>query len=136
MTLDAFYVLISRVKARAALRLLQHDRAGLEEVAAQMPNEYLHAWDNGYTADGEWSDERAAAALSNTRSARLREQQAAAAAKRAAKKAAPKQARARGKRPLQPVAPGETNARQPPTCRICLRRGHTARECQVRVVEA
>lgn len=136
MTLDAFYVLISRVKARAALRLLQHDRAGLEEVAAQMPNEYLHAWDNGYTADGEWSDERAAAALSNTRSARLREQQAAAAAKRAAKKAAPKQARARGKRPLQPVAPGETNARQPPTCRICLRRGHTARECQVRVVRA
>ena len=98
-----------------------------------MPNEYLHAWDNGYTADGEWSDQRAAAALSDTRSARLREKQAAAEAKRAAKKAAPKQACAGGKRPLQPVAPGVTNAWQPPKCRICGRRGHTARDCQVRV---
>jgi hypothetical protein len=56
-----------------------------------------------------------------------------AAAKRAAKKAAPKQACAGGKRPLQPVAPGVTNARQPAKCRICGLRGRTARDCQVRV---
>ena len=83
-------------------------------------------------AAGEWSDERAAAVLSNTRSTRLREKQAAAAAKRAAKKAAPKQACAGGKRPLQPVAPGAANARQPGKCRICgLRDGHNARTCPV-----
>ena len=52
---------------------------------------------------------------------RLRKKQAAAAAKCASKKAAPKQAHAGEKRPLQPGGAGAANARPPGMCRICAR---------------
>ena len=57
----------------------------------------------------------------------LRKKQAAAAAKCASKKAAPKQAHAGEKRPLQPGGAGAANARPPGMCRICGRcdAGHT-----------
>ena len=61
-----------------------------------------------------------------------RKKQAAAAAKCASTKAAPKQAHAGEKRPLQPGGAGAANARPPGMCRICGRRnGHNACTCPI-----
>ena len=49
MSLKAFYVLITRVRTFGSLRLLQLDEAGIADVAKQRHDEYLHAWEHGYT---------------------------------------------------------------------------------------
>ena len=67
MTLASFYVLISRVRELNGLRLLQVDRAGLATVAELQPDEYLHAWDNGYDITGRWSPKRVVAAYQEAR---------------------------------------------------------------------
>ena len=54
MTVKALYVLISRVRKFAALRVLQHGREGLDDVAAKQHDEYLHAWVHGYDSRGHW----------------------------------------------------------------------------------
>eukprot|EP00966_Prymnesium_polylepis_P001817 41716-Prymnesium_polylepis.1 len=63
MTLSAFYVLISRVRSLASLRVLQKDVEGLKSIAALKPDEFLAAWERGYDGAGRWSDALAKAAL-------------------------------------------------------------------------
>ena len=46
MTLDSFYVLISRVREMSGLRLLQNDKAGLAAVGELQPDEMLYAWED------------------------------------------------------------------------------------------
>jgi hypothetical protein len=56
MTLQSFYVLVSRTTTMAGLRLLQYDEVGLDSVRKQMPDKYLYAWERGYDDDGKWND--------------------------------------------------------------------------------
>jgi hypothetical protein len=70
MTLQSFYVLISRVPSMSGLRLLQYDRHGLQSVRTQMPDLYLYAWGRGYNDFGLWDPELAALALRNIRNSR------------------------------------------------------------------
>jgi hypothetical protein len=89
MTLSSFYVLISRVRELAGLRLLQRDEPGLSAVAQLQTDEYLHGWERGYdAATGLWDDALAAHAIRGLRSARDREKKRAAEAKQAAAEAA------------------------------------------------
>ena len=76
MSLQAFYVLISRVTSMSGLRLLQYDKLGLQSVGKQMPDMYLYAWERGYNPDGIWNGELAANALRNIRNARLNDRKA------------------------------------------------------------
>jgi hypothetical protein len=78
MTLQAFYVLVSRTTSMAGLRLLQYDEVGLDSVRKQMPDKYLFAWEHGYDDKGLWSDELAVTALRNIRNSRHMEKQASA----------------------------------------------------------
>ena len=90
MTLEALYVLISRVRKFSALRLLQHDQEGLKDAAAKQHNEHLHAWVHGYDSHGRWRPALAAAALTDIRKVRR-----AAAARRAEASAKDKEAKRR-----------------------------------------
>ena len=74
MTVKAFYVLISRVRKFSALRVLQHGKEGLDDVAAKQHDEYLHAWVHGYDACGHWQGALAAAALTDIRRVRRAEE--------------------------------------------------------------
>ena len=67
MDVKAFYVLISRVRKFGALRLLQHDKEGLDNLAAKQHDEYLHAWVHGYDSRGHWQGALAAEALAGRR---------------------------------------------------------------------
>ena len=70
MTLQSFYVLVSRTTTMAGLRLLQYDEVGLDSVRKQMPDRYLYAWERGYDDDGKWNDILAVTALRNIRNMR------------------------------------------------------------------
>lgn len=74
MDIKAFYVLVSRVRKFSALRVLQDDREGLNDVAAKQHDEYLHAWVHGYDARGRWQATLAAAALNHIRKVRRAEE--------------------------------------------------------------
>ena len=78
MTLQSFYVLISRVTRMSGLRLLQHDETGLHNVLTLMPDKYLYSWERGYDTNGMWNKELAATALRNIRRTRDIEKQASA----------------------------------------------------------
>ena len=73
MTLQAFYVLVSRVPCMSGLRLLQFDQDGIDSVRKLMPNPFLYAWERGYDDNGMWSDELAEIALRNLRQSRVME---------------------------------------------------------------
>ena len=75
MTLQAFYVLVSRVPCMSGLRLLQYDQEGIDSVRTLMPDKYLFAWERGYDKDGIWKDELAKIALHNLRTSRVMEGQ-------------------------------------------------------------
>jgi hypothetical protein len=70
MTLQSFYVLISRVSCMSGLRLLQYDRLGLQSVRTQMPDIYLYAWERGFDSTGLWNAKLAVKALQHIRHAR------------------------------------------------------------------
>jgi hypothetical protein len=70
MSLQSFYVLISRVPCMDGLRLLQYDRQGLQRVRTQMPDIYLYAWERGFDDKGLWNPELAVRALHHIRHAR------------------------------------------------------------------
>ena len=74
MTVKAFYVLISRVRKFGALRLLQHDKEALDNLAAKQHDEYLHAWVHGYDGRGRWQSALAAATLADIRRVRRAEE--------------------------------------------------------------
>ena len=76
MSLQSFYVLISRTTSMAGLRLLQYDRAGIENVRTQMPDLYLYAWERGYNDAGIWKNKLAVTALRNIRDSRQKDKQA------------------------------------------------------------
>jgi hypothetical protein len=76
MSLQAFYVLISRTTSMAGLRLLQYDRAGIDSVRTQMPDLYLYAWERGYDGAGMWKNDLAVTALRNIRDSRFKDKQA------------------------------------------------------------
>ena len=80
MTISAFYVLVSRVRTAASLRVLHRDADGLASIGGLEPNEFLAAWERGYDA-GAWSDARAKAALEDVRLGRKHLKEVAAAAK-------------------------------------------------------
>jgi hypothetical protein len=82
MELAAFYVLVSRVRSSDSLRLLQYDPKGLDDVKMLTHNEYLVAWERGYTQDGVWSDALAKAALEDVRRTRKEAKAARAEAKK------------------------------------------------------
>ena len=67
MTLQSFYVLVSRTTTMAGLRLLQNDNVGLESLRKQMPDRYLYAWERGYDDNGTWNENLAVTALRNIR---------------------------------------------------------------------
>ena len=67
MTLQSFYVLVSRTTTMAGLRLLQYDNVGLDSLRKQMPDKYLYAWERGYDDNGKWNDNLAVTALRNIR---------------------------------------------------------------------
>jgi hypothetical protein len=77
MTLQAFYVLVSRVPCMSGLRLLQYDQDGIDSVRTLQPDKYLYAWERGYDNNGIWQEELAKIALHNLRQLRVMETQAA-----------------------------------------------------------
>ena len=90
MTLNAFYVLISRVRTSASLRLLQIDKTvdskgltALTNISLLKHDELLVAWERGYDAKGQWSDALALEGLERVRRVRQQAKQARAAAKKA-----------------------------------------------------
>ena len=98
MTLAAFYVLCSRCRTLDSLRLLQDDIDGRRALRALKHDEYLVAWERGYTRAGWWSDDLAVAALKSLRYTRQRTRQARADAKtKKATGAKPTAARAKPK---------------------------------------
>ena len=74
---------MSRVRTLDSLRLLQHDEAGLQSLSSLKHDDFLAAWERGYTKEGWWNDELAAAAWKDLRRERLAKK-----AKKRAKKAA------------------------------------------------
>lgn len=78
MTLQSFYVLVSRTTSMAGLRLLQYDRVGIDNVRQQMPDIYLYAWERGYNENGVWCDDLAVTALRNIRDSRNKDKSASA----------------------------------------------------------
>jgi hypothetical protein len=84
MTLDAFYVLISRVREMSGLRLLQNDAAGIAAVGELQADEMLYAWERGYDeCSGVWGDVLAKQALTKLREQRKGAKEAAAGEKKA-----------------------------------------------------
>jgi hypothetical protein len=127
MTLQAFYVLISRVTRMSGLRLLQHDQTGLENVLTLMPDKYLYAWEQGYDTNGVWNKELAAVALRNIRSIRDIEKQAFATELRERPFINNQRSPAK-ERPNEHRSP----TKKRPTldkCSICKATGHSARKC-------
>ena len=138
MTLDAFYVLVSRVRKFSSLRLLQYDEAGLNDVAGKQHDEYLYAWVRGYDLHGRWQRAQAATALKEVRKVRARAhaQKAAAKAKEKAEKAAAARARredskAKAKAARQPNAgPRSQSAAGMRRASSTGRQGNSAGTCQ------
>ena len=64
-SLDGLYVLLSRVRGWAGLRLLFVDDDALEDLKLLTWPDELYAWHHGYDADGKWSDALAAAAYAS-----------------------------------------------------------------------
>jgi hypothetical protein len=130
MTLSSFYVLISRVESLKGLRILQFDRDGLDAVRRQMPDLYLHAWEQAYTDTGDWSDDRAIAALNNIRDLRNREKQAAAQEMRTQSLTISPNHRAT-KRRLPQMTPDNSKprAKKVYTCSICKSPDHRRDKC-------
>ena len=130
MTLSSFYVLISRVESLKGLRILQFDRDGLDAVRRQMPDLYLHAWEQAYTDTGDWSDDRAIAALNNIRDLRNREKQAAAEEMRTQSLTNSPNHRAT-KRRLPQMTPDNSKprAKKVYTCSICKSPDHRRDKC-------
>ena len=92
-----FYVLLSRAKTFDGLRFLTNDASQLALLGEQQHSMELSAWNEGYDADGMWSDELAYAAFAVVEARRAAARgvaDAAAAATKVAAAAARKAARA------------------------------------------
>ena len=129
MTLQSFYVLISRVQSMSGLRLLQYDRDGLQRLRTQMPDLYLHAWEHGYNDIGLWDPELAALALRNIRSSRQLDKTAFAARTRDIpfsdnQRSPTKKRQADGHNP-SPQKKGKSL----PNCARCRATDHVAQQC-------
>jgi hypothetical protein len=127
MTLQAFYVLISRVSSMSSIKLLQKDRSALDSVRKQMPDQYLYAWERGYDEHGKWSDDLAAVALQNIRNARRTEKMAAATNIRE-QQFTDNQRSPNKRRPAVSSSPNKRQTLQ--TCSTCKLTGHNAQSCR------
>ena len=112
------------------LRILQFDRDGLDAVRQQMPDLYLHAWEGAYTDTGDWSDDRAIAALHNIRNLRNNKKQAAAKEMRTQSSTNSLNGPAT-KRRLPQLTPehSKPRAKKIYTCSICKSPGHRRDKC-------
>jgi len=100
MTLASFYVLISRVRELAGLRLLQEDSAALSAVSQFKTDEYLHGWERGYDAEtGLWDDALAARAVRELRRSATRPRRRRSRRRRRRPPPRPRRARRSGSRP-------------------------------------
>ncbi len=133
MTLQAFYVLVSRTTSMAGLRLLQYDKIGLNNVRKQMPDKYLYAWERGYNDTGVWSDDLAVTALRNIRTSRNMEKQASAKKNRAQPFTTTNNSSSPAKNGLSPgqdspnTSPNKKQRRN--KCGLCNSTYHTKRQC-------
>jgi hypothetical protein len=127
MTLQAFYVLISRVSSMSSIRLLQKDRSALDSVRKQMPDQYLYAWERGYDEHGKWSADLAAVALQNIRNARRMEKMAAA-TNIGEQQFTDNQRSPNKRRPAVNSSPNKRQTLQ--TCSTCKLTGHNAQRCR------
>jgi hypothetical protein len=127
MTLQSFYVLISRVTRMSGLRLLQHDETGLHNVLTLMPDKYLYSWERGYDTNGMWNKELAATALRNIRRTRDIEKQASATVMRQ-KTSIDNQRSPAKERPNEHQSPKKKRPALD-KCSICKATGHSARNC-------
>ncbi len=131
MTMQSFYVLISRTKSMNGLRLLQYDRVGLEKVRQQMPDMYLYAWERGYDKNGTWSDILAVTALRNIRDSRNIDKRNSAKRNREQSFASNNKSPAKGT-----ISPAQSslspNKRQKPyKCSLCSSTEHRAIQCHL-----
>jgi hypothetical protein len=101
LNMNAFYVLVSRLRAQLGLRILERDDVALRALANLQHDAYLGAWDRGYDARGTWSDTRAKEALGAALDARAH----VAAAQGSAKAAAAKQQK-QARKAAAAVGPG------------------------------
>ena len=86
--MTAFYVLVSRVRSFAGLRLLERDEATLDGLTSTLQHHpYLRTWTSGYDKRGRWSDELARAAHAAGEKAREAAKAAAADAAKARREA-------------------------------------------------
>jgi ubiquitin C-terminal hydrolase len=70
LTLDGFYVLVSRSRTLNGLRRLQDDRKALAACAFLRHDPFLSAWNSGYDAEGRWNRTLAAQAYQAARASR------------------------------------------------------------------
>ena len=130
MSLQAFYVLISRTTSMAGLRLLQYDRAGIDNVRTQMPDLYLYAWERGYNETGIWKNELAVAALRNIRASRQKDKQASIIKNRAQSFTTTNNSRKKRGQPTGQNSPSPSKRKRFSKCTICKIVGHDKNHCQ------
>jgi hypothetical protein len=134
MSLQSFYVLISRVPCMDGLRLLQYDRKGLQSVRTQMPDIYLYAWERGFDNNGLWNEELAVKALRHIRHERQLDKAAYSASTR-------EQSFTDNQRSPCKKRPSETSSPQRKRqslyrCAACTTPGHNTQQCDTRVTQA
>jgi hypothetical protein len=127
MTLQSFYVLISRVPCMSGLRLLQYDRLGLDSVLTQMPDIYLYAWERGYNNVGLWNADLAVKALQHIRHARQMDKRAYAASTR--EQSFTDNQRSPCKRPAGNVASPQKPRQSVYKCTTCKLTNHNTATC-------
>jgi hypothetical protein len=137
MTLQSFYVLVSRTTTMAGLRLLQYDNVGLDSLRKQMPDKYLYAWERGYDDNGKWNDNLAVTALRNIRNVQQIEKKTLA-TKNKTQSLTTNKHNSPAKNSLQP---GEESPSSSPhkrqkryTCGLCKSTDHTKLKCPQRPV--
>jgi hypothetical protein len=128
MTLQAFYVLVSRVPCMAGLRLLQYDQVGLDSVRRLKPDKYLYAWEHGYDANGKWSDALAVTALRNINNVRTLQKRAAAENIREQSSSARTQ-NSPAKHCLTSPQKSPNKRQQVYVCTVCNKTGHRMNNC-------
>ena len=131
MTLQSFYVLISRTTSMKGLRLLQHDRVGLEKVRQQMPDMYLYAWERGYDINGTWCDNLAVTALRNIRDSRNNDKTNSAKRNREQVVTPNNSSPAKGKSTPAQGTPSPTKRHKPYKCSLCQSTEHRAIQCHL-----
>ncbi len=132
MTLQSFYVLVSRTTLMAGLRLLQFDRIGIESVRQQMPDIYLYAWERGYNENGVWCDDLAVTTLRKIRDSRNIDKRASAKNNRIRPLTTNNNSPIKGRVPPGQNSPSPNKRQKPYKCSLCNSTEHRATQCHLR----